>query len=475
MKLSIRIRIALYVTFTFAVVIIALSFILMELYERYSYRSIDVTLQAAASSVANRLVKENMLADVSDITEDIGETVSNFENRIGIVRIGVFDGTHDEIFSYNDEDSIANEVMVRNELPGTGRRRFTTVSVHDRKFRCAMANFEIADTSQGSVIALASLASTQESIDRIRTIVFIIAPITILLVGIGSVFIAHRALLPLEKMASSIDEIQVLKPLGRLQVPGTGDEIAKVAESFNDLIERISGLIDSQRNFLLDASHELKTPLTVIQTEIEMLLMKPGLTMAERENLQQLLSEVEYASKLAVDLIYLSRLESSAVAEMRPVDLGSAIDEVVVHRQAFAESRHVNLRVKHAADLVVMGDKSLLARALSSIIDNAIKFSRSGGEVWVTGKHGEDSRRAILTIEDRGEGISEDELPRVFDKFYRTKSSRGGAERGSGLGLSIAKRIMEQHNGEITIESRLNVGTTVRIEIPETRIEIAQG
>ncbi len=356
MKLPIRFRVALYVTATFTVVIVVLSFVLIELYEKYSNRSFDVTLQAAASSVANRLIKENMNADVSGITEDIGETILSFENRIGVIKVAVFDPSWREVFSYNDNDSMSNKIKFKESTERNIRKKFKTVKVDDRKFRCAFANFEVEDKLQGTVIAFSSLSSAEESIYRIRTIIFILGPITILLVGIGSVLIARRALRPLEKIASSIDGIQVEKPLTKLDVPQTGDEIKKVAESFNAMIQRISSLIDTQRNFLLDASHELKTPLTVIQAEIEMLSMKTGLSAGERENLQQLLSEVEYASKLAVDLIYLSQLESYTNAELLPVDLTDVLEEVVLHHQTIAKKRHVNLRLKHDGDIEIMAD-----------------------------------------------------------------------------------------------------------------------
>lgn len=469
MRLPIRIRVALYVTFTYAVVIVALSFVLVELYEKYSYRSMDVSLQAAASSVANRLVNENIQADVSGISEDIGETISNFENRIGVIKVGIFDASWREVFSYNDGDSITSDLKPGNGMGLNDQDEFITITSHGRKFRCAFANFEIADSLQGMVVALGSLSSTRESIDRIRAIIFVIAPLTILLVGIGSVLIARQALRPLEKVAFSIDGIRVDKPLEKIEVPRVSDEIKKVAESFNALIQRIGKLIEAQRNFLLDASHELKTPLTVIQTEIEMLLMKPGSSAEERENLHQLLSEVEYASKLAIDLIYLSKLESSRPAEMRPVDLSAVLEEVVDHYRVIAGKKNISLSVKHEANLSVMGDSNLIRRALSNVIDNAIKHSRAGGEVRVTGRLDEKSSNPIVDIEDRGEGISHEELPRVFDRFYRTKSSRGGEEKGSGLGLSIARRIVEQHNGRIIIESEPNVGTTVKIELPAFR------
>ena len=462
MKVPIRIRVALYTAFSFAVVIIALGLILTELYDRYSYRSFDVTLQAAASSVANRLVVRNLQADISDVKEDVGETIANFENKIGVVRVIVLDAGGKEIFSFNDDKQPVPSIHFLNG------RKFASIRIGGKLYRAAMANFEISDSAQGTVLAIASLSSTRDSIDRIRGLIFLVVPITILIVGLGSVVIARRALRPLEKIALDIDGIQLDRPLSRLDVPKTGDEIARVAESFNALLKRIGGLIDSQRNFLLDASHELKTPLTVIQTEIEMLLMRPGLTAEEKDNLQQLLSEVEYATKLAVDLIYLSRLESSVPMEPTVFDMDSLVKDIAAHQQPVAKRKKVSLRIKTSLGRDIKGDSELVRRALSNILENAIKFSKQNGEIWVTTSFNKDLSFASVLVEDNGIGIEPDELPRVFDRFYRTKLARSGDEKGSGLGLSIAKRIVEQHGGRITIESNSAAGTAVKIELPAT-------
>lgn len=459
MRLPIRLRVALYVTLSFAVVILIVAYALTELYEGFSYRAFDVTLQAAASSVANRVADENLKTGLAGIGEDVGETLSDFENKIGLIHIGIFDSADNEVYSLNDIDSMVLRIPLKHD------HKFLSVHWQDKEYRVAFAQFEVSDTSQGTVVAMCTLAPLHASIDRIRGIAFVIAPITILLVGLGSVVIARRALRPLGRMAKDIDAIGVGKPLAKLDVPNTKDEIERVGVSFNAMMERIFNLIESQRIFLMDASHELKTPLTVIQTEIEMLQMRPGLTGEEKENLQYLLSEVEYASKLAVDLIYLSRLESS-VAEFRPVDMAAVVAEVVSHHSSVARRKRVKMDVKVSSKASVNGDVEPLKRALSNVIENAIKYTPSEGSVKVTGRADRAAAVFVLTVEDTGSGIGADELPRVFDRFYRTKSARGGNEKGSGLGLSIAKRIVEQHGGRISMDSRAGKGTVVSIEVP---------
>ena len=461
MKIPIRLRVALYVTLSFAVVIVIIAYALTELYEGFSYRAFNVTLQAAATSVANRIANVNLNAGLAGVGEDVQESVSDFENRIGLIHIGIFDSSNAEVFPLNDIDSMVLRIPLKHN------HKFISVHWGGKKYRVAFAQFEITDKTQGSVVAMCSLAPLQESIGRIQGIAIVIVPITILLVGIGSVLIARRALRPLERMARDIDAIGVGKPLTKLDVPETNDEIEKVGRSFNALMERIVVLIDSQRNSLLDASHELKTPLTVIQTEIEMLQLNPSLTSEEKENLQNLLSEVEYASKLAVDLIYLSRLESS-VANFAIVDMSAVVREVVSHNSSLAKRKGIRLVVKVAGRCSVRADYEPLKRAVSNVVENAIKYTPNGGKVEINGRADRSVSSFTLTVQDNGQGVGADELPRVFDRFYRTKNARGGDEKGSGLGLSIAKRIVEQHKGSITMYSEPGKGTMVRIEIPLT-------
>ncbi len=459
MKIPIRLRVAAYVTLSFAVVIIVVGYTLIELYEGYSYRAFDLTIQAAASSVANRVADVNLKTGLNGIGEDVEETISDFENRIGLIHIGIFNSSAGEVFSLNDVDSMVLKIPIQH------KKKFLSVNWDGKEYRVAFARFEITDTTQGTVVAMSSLAPLHESIDRIRGLVFVIAPITILLVGLGSVVIARRALRPLERMAHDIDKIEVGASFMKLGVPKTNDEIERVGESFNSLMERIAVLIESQRNFLMDASHELKTPLTVIQAEIEMLQMKPNLTSEEKDNLQHLVAEVEYASKLSVDLIYLSRLEAGVV-KFRPLDVSRIVDEVVALHALVAKRKNISLSVKVPGKAIVNGDYEPLKRALSNVVENAIKYTGQDGEVRIGGRTNRQSFTFVLTVEDNGPGVRASELSRVFDRFYRTKRARGGDEKGSGLGLSITRQIIEQHRGSIEMQSKFGKGSKITVHLP---------
>lgn len=465
MNLPIRTRVALYVTLFFAVVIIVLSAVMVESYERYSYREFDVTLQAAASSVANRMVEGTVTHDRSEVREDVNETLSDFQRKIGIIRVLVMDNEGKEMFSFNDQDSVELRVQPDDFVERGRKRNFVNIHFHHRPYRAAMARFELGEDKQGSVVVVGSIGSTRESINRIQGIAFLLDPITILIVGLGSFLFARRALRPLERVTNEIDDIEAGRLPDKLKEPGTRDEIERLTKSFNSLIGRIRGLMQSQRNFLIDASHELKTPLTVIQTEIEMLLMKTNLSTDDRENLQQLLGEVEYASGLAVDLIFLSRLESTTQMDKTRISLDKFVQETVDHALPLATRKGIKVHLALESRCFIQADGEMLKRALFNVVENGIKYGKSGGKVKVTTKADSSFRKAVVIVGDNGEGIDESELERIFDRFYRTRRARSGDEKGSGLGLSIARQIIEQHGGRISIRSQLGAGTIVMIKL----------
>lgn len=464
MTLPIRTRVAVFVTLFYAVVIVALTVVLIESYERYSYQEFDVTLQAAASSIANRMVRESVTSDVTKLREDIGETLSDFQRKIGLIRVQVLNNDGGELFSYNDPDSVAFRVRLDDFFRKGVERNFVTLHFHHVAYRAAIARFEVGENSQGTVVVLGSLTSTRESIDIIRGIALLVGPITILIIGLGSFLLAKRSLRPLEKVTEDIDRIEAGSLPARLKSPGTRDEIERLTNSFNSLLERISALMEAQRNFLVDASHELKTPLTVIQTEIEMLLMRPALNKQDRDNLQQLLTEVEYAANLAVDLIFLSRLESATRMEMSRISLDDLVRDTVEHSLPIARRREIEIGINLDSRCTVMGDPGMLRRAFLNVIENAIKYGRRGGKVIVSTTSNVSLHKAAVVVGDNGEGIDENEIDRVFDRFYRTRGARGGGEKGSGLGLAITKEIVEQHTGRITIRSNRGIGTIVAME-----------
>jgi len=459
--LTIKLRIATFFTIAYAAVVLMLSYALYEINETSSRDSFVFALKSATQSVVDRL-SETDLSTTSGLKEDLQEAISIFENKLGILHITVFDSTGREIISLNPivPGKVENVATMNNDVIRLVESGHRYIGIR--------RGFEIGEKPVGTVYVYASSSYLEESKDRLRNILAILAPVSIILVAVGSLFLSKRALKPLDAVAAEIDKIEVNKSLRPIPVPNSKDEIRKVSESFNDLVMRLQSLFKLERNFIVDASHELKTPLTVIQTEIEMLLMNQHLSNSEIENLRNLQLEVERAVKIATDLIFFSRLElSDGLKVTEHIDMDGLVAEVVSRLNNLASSKGVKMEVHLESGTTLLANRDSLGRAFSNVIENAIKYndkSKSTRVVVVKTERKKDY--CFFTVSDNGIGINSEDLPYIFNRFYRTKEARGSEVQGSGLGLSITKKIVEEHRGTIEILSKPGEGTSVLIRIP---------
>jgi signal transduction histidine kinase len=230
-------------------------------------------------------------------------------------------------------------------------------------------------------------------------------------------------------------------------------------------LEPIERALESQSRFAADASHELRTPLTAIQAENEVALRNKSLTKAQATGL--LRSNLEEVAKLKALSEGLLRLASgSQPLKLQPVDLSEAVNLAIERQAKAAAQKHITIENKLAKTLV-KGDEEQLAELFSILIDNAIKYSPSKTDIEITGqKQGSETKTKIT---DHGQGISTDELPRIFERFYRADSSRTkDGTGGYGLGLAIAQRIVSQHNGYISVESKPGSGSAFTVSLPKS-------
>lgn len=222
----------------------------------------------------------------------------------------------------------------------------------------------------------------------------------------------------------------------------------------------IKEMMEEQYRFISDASHELKTPITAIKTTLEVALRDKTLGIAEsKETLKTSLEEVNRLQKLAEGLLELTH--KKIVSGFVPLSLANIVMTTVKMIKPIAEKKKIEISTK-VPKIIVMTDDSSLNRAILAILDNAIKYGPSGSRIEVIGKVS--GKSVLLSIKDHGKGIEKEDIPRVFDRFYRSDLAR--SENGYGLGLSIANQIVEEHSGDITIESVQGKGTTVTIILP---------
>ena len=223
---------------------------------------------------------------------------------------------------------------------------------------------------------------------------------------------------------------------------------------------------DRQRVFVADASHELKTPLTLIRAGLEMLVRNPS-WLSRPQFIDKLLAETDRMNAVISDLLLLARLDAGKLAvATKPFDLGSLIAETVERFRERADAKEITLEAQASDRLEAYGDAEHTSQVLAALVDNALRYTPSEGSVSVVGK--QDGRHVEVAVSDTGPGIAPDHLPRVFDRFYRAETARTRAEGGTGLGLSIARGLVEAQGGKLTVESTVGKGARFYLELPRS-------
>jgi signal transduction histidine kinase len=269
---------------------------------------------------------------------------------------------------------------------------------------------------------------------------------------------SERALAPVERIARTAGEIEAQHLSKRLPIRGTGDELDHLSRMLNAMFARLESSFRRITQFTADASHELRTPIAIIRTTAEVARRRPRTDREYIEALDRILAESERTTELLEDLMALARSDvESEAAAMEPVRLDQLVEEV--SRQA-----GLTFTIAELTPVTIAGDYAGLRRLLIILVDNAVKYSPPAGLVSVGLRVA--AQRCVLEVRDNGIGISAEDLPHVFERFYRASKDRSRKIDGVGLGLSIARAIVQRHAGEIEIESKLGAGSIVRVSLP---------
>ena len=290
------------------------------------------------------------------------------------------------------------------------------------------------------------------------------ALVAVLLAALISWILLSRALSPLEAIADTVDQINRADDLSR-RIPyrqQSEDEISDLVESFNQTLERLETLFTSQQRFLADVSHELRTPLTVIKGNVDLMRRMKQI---DDESLTSIDQEAGRLTRLVGGLLLLAQAESGKLTlNLRPGDLDSLLVEVFQEMRVLAGTK-VHVHLKEIDQLQVSGDRDRLKQVLLNLAANAIQYTPQDGDVHISlAKVGDQAR---IIVRDTGPGIPTEDLPHIFERFYRVDKSRSRSRTsGFGLGLSITHWIVEHHNGRIEVESKDGMGTTFAIWLP---------
>ena len=360
------------------------------------------------------------------------------------------------------------EVSVAEAVPGEGSPSEAASSVG---LRLHVRTWQRPDLGLGGyIVAAQSSRKVEDDLRGGLIFLFAAAFFAFIVAALAIWLVIGRALRPLRQLARLTDEIGLTQDLARrLPVPKANDDLRRLSESFNSMMSRLeashlqlSGALESQKRFVADASHELRTPLTTIRSNASFLGAHPEALEEDRlAAISDIGSESERMSRLVQDLLTLARADGGFHLEKKVLDLGPLIQDVV--RQAGSTHPGRNLRTA-TASLSINGNEDAIKQLLWILIDNAARHTAEGGNIRLGLEPGDGFVRLIVA--DDGEGIPETHLPRVFDRFYQANAARGNSH--SGLGLSIATWIVEEHNGRISARNNDHGGATVFVELPAT-------
>lgn len=364
-------------------------------------------------------------------------------------------------------------LLPQNPLPNppASGAHFLTTNLDQQQYRIAQQNV-LLDGESFRIDVAVPTEPFDQALDNFRLTEKRFLPLLVILASLLGYWLSGRALAPVNRIIESAEKIGVPDLASRLPVPKADDELRRLTETVNAMLSRIEISVQRIQQFTADASHDLRTPLALIRTNAELALRRPRSETEYRETLERILGASEATTRLIEALLTLARADLGAArlqldyVELTPLLQKSAKKAAVLALEkglVFSESFTEEPSWLHA-------DTVAIERLLLALLDNAVKYTPAGGQVQfrscVQGVF------AILEIEDTGIGISEHDLPRIFDRFFRADQARSREVPGSGLGLSIARWVVDSHKGRIEVDSHLGKGSLFRVRLPLTKTAV---
>lgn len=314
----------------------------------------------------------------------------------------------------------------------------------------------------------------QETKDLFRTRSIIATAIIILLSSVGTYFISRRALLPLRRLSNEVNKIEAQNLSESLEVPDTNDEISRLTGSFNKMLSRLDDAFTAQKQFSASAAHELRTPLAVMQTNLEVFARKKTPTIEEYQDIFGMIqNQTERLSHLSEVLLDMTGIQSVERSDF--ISLAELTDEVCCDLASIADQKEIEL-IQEDSDCTITGSYLLLYRAVYNLVENALKYNHPGGKVTVKISqkkavpdpfaHSQSTDCAFVEVTDTGIGISPEFQEKIFDPFFRVDKSRSRAMGGAGLGLALVNEIAKQHGGQVKVLTSSKKGSTIALILP---------
>jgi len=299
-----------------------------------------------------------------------------------------------------------------------------------------------------------------------QKMMIVLYPVFILLIAMTGYFMLKRALKQVDLICDQVENISYGKDLTkRLPLPKVRDELYELSHKFNKMFERLEESFEKEQQFTADVSHELRTPVTVIISQCEYLIEDPVLEEEEKEEIMIILRQARRMSKLINEMLMIARGEMSESYDMEEVDLILLTEVIVEELREQAEKKKIQISVFSDRDVKMMGNHTLLLRMMMNLVQNAISYGKEHGHIDILWK--EQGDMIIGEVKDDGIGIDQEDIPKIWDRFYRVDKSRSRENGGTGLGLSMVHFIVAVHGGQIHVESKNGEGTSFIFQFPK--------
>jgi len=497
-------QMTLWYTVIFAVLLLIFGAIFFLAFEQSLYASFDTTLQVREQQIALGVSQENGVISIQDVTGSLPGLPSQTGQASGQDTPGTSSasansqsGGPDQNTNVNGADTtgasaeVAFGALVRivdthgrtvYRSPGFAALTAPAASVanplHGSVWRGSVASRDgqqvrlysapLAENGQtfGVIQVAAPLAPVTGALRSAAIAFAVLAPFVLLLGAVGGYWLAAQALRPARRLTSAARLIEAKDLRRRVPVPVAHDEMYELAITFNAMIARLDEAFARQRRFVADASHELRTPIAAIRTLTETTLEDETPQLDDyRTTLGAVNAEAERLGQLVADLLALARSDEGQLhLDQVPVRLDQITLDAVAVAEPLAEERGVAVTVHAANPVTIEGDEARLIQVVVNLLDNAIRYTPAGGKVEA--RVATHRSQALLVVRDTGRGIAADDLPHIFERFYRADPARSRADGGSGLGLAIVEWVVHAHGGTIHVESHPGRGSVFTVTLP---------